>query len=185
MSDNHDRPQSTPAGTEPVNRRTALKRAGGVGIIMSSFSSGSALASISCKKFSNWMSGSGSPHLVDEDKCALGRSPGFWKNVKKGTSCSPAFNNNFRNGDCKDVLEILNTKFFSLFGSGTSQSVQQCLDSPGRNIERAFSAAYLNALYIPGYPLNTDDVMELWKKVGGPGFDEADVKEYLESTYED
>ena len=135
MSD-PDKPANDASSNAQISRRIAIKRTAGATIIMSSFSSGSALASISCKKFSNWMSGSGSPRLIDEEECALGRSPGFWKNVRENaTTCSPAFNNNFGSSLCVGVLGILNSQFSSVFDGGVG-SFQEVLDGPGSYIGR-------------------------------------------------
>ena len=63
-------------------RRALLKGAAGAGIVMTSLASRSALASISCDKYSNWMSG-GSLSTQQPDSCASGFSPGFWKHRKQ------------------------------------------------------------------------------------------------------
>tara|TARA_R110001583_G_scaffold184037_2_gene343053 strand:- start:39677 stop:40525 length:849 start_codon:yes stop_codon:yes gene_type:complete len=185
--------EDSPEQPGSLSRRSALKRAAGAGIIMSSLASGSALASISCQKYSNWMSGklnSGSPGRPDTFTCALGRSPGFWGNsVKANGTCSRSLNNNF-SGMCDAVKAVFNSAFASVFAGGSSQTFGHILNNEGRNfgsginVDRAFCAAYFNARFFTGYPLTTADLTVLFSKIGTPGFDGEDIKDYLESTYE-
>lgn len=176
-----------------LSRRAAIKRAAGAGIIMTSLSSGSALASISCKKYSNWMSGKlngGSPGRPDTQTCTFGRSPGFWGNsVKSNGTCSTALNNNFA-GSCDAVKAIFNSQFRSVFTGGSSQTFGYILNHEGSNfgsgvnVDRAFCAAYFNARFMPGYPMTVLDLTVLFSKIGTPGFDPNEIKTYLETTYE-
>lgn len=184
-------PDSKIDQAEGISRRSALKRAAGAGIIMSSLTSGSALASISCKKFSNWMSGrlnGGSPGRVDDNICTLGRSPGFWSTAVSDNSCSPALENNFP-GQCNTVKNIYKKAMSAYITGGSSQKVGYILTHSGENfgkginVDRAFCAAYLNTRFIPGYPLSAVDLANLYAKIGQPGFDHEEIKDYLESTY--
>lgn len=177
---------------EGISRRTALKRAAGAGIIMSTLSSGSALASISCKKFSNWMSGKlngGSPGRTEDNTCVLGRSPGFWSTAVSGSSCSPALNNNFP-GQCNAVKNLYNKQMSAVFSGASSHTIGHILTNSGQNfgkgvnVDRAFCAALMNARFVTGYPLSKIDLQNLYTKIGQPGFNQDDIKDYLESTYQ-
>lgn len=189
-------PAPNPAEHEPkpnqgVSRRTAIKRAAGAGIIMSSLSSGSALASITCQKFSNWMSGSGSPRLVDELQCASGRSPGYWVQPQSFSQwvgvVPPACTGNCRGqGSGSNIDDSVCTRFSEIFFGGVDDSFWKVLgDQPNFGIARPFAAAYLNATSIGGYPMTPLDVQDLWNTYRDSPELAPDIIAYLQSTYED
>lgn len=189
-SPEHKPAEHEPETTQGVSRRTAIKRAAGAGIIMSSLSSGSALASITCQKFSNWMSGSGSPRLVDELQCARGRSPGYWVQPQHFSMwvgvVPPSCSGTCRGLGGSNVDDSGCTRFSEIFFGGVDESFWKVLgDQPSFGIARPFAAAYLNASGIGGYPMTPHDVIMLWDAYRDSPELEPDITAYLQSTYED
>lgn len=184
--------------TRGVSRRTAIKRAAGAGIIMSSLSSGSALASITCQKFSNWMSGSGSPRLVDELQCAVGRSPNYWVQPEHFSMwigvVPPSCKTNNGNGLCvgqgqgqgnNAIDDSASTRFSEIFSGGVDESFWKVMSNGDDGIAAPFAAAYLNAASVGGYPMTPLEVQDLWHTYRDSPVLAPDITVYLQSTYED
>lgn len=185
--------EPTPKKSAGMSRRGVLKNAAGAGIIMSSFTSGSALASVGCKQFSRWASGGSMARDDDGLQCTLGRSPGYWKQPQhfaEWVGVVPPTCSDNCNGQGDPVLNHQGaTAFGSVFpdflGEADVTFWHVLADQNGYGIARPFAAAYLNANAIAGYPLLPEDVTALWETYRNNPELAGEIEQYLLGTYED
>ncbi len=85
------------------------------------------------------------------------------------------------------VSMVTGTKFSDIFGGGSSVSLLTALcDNSSYRVERAFTAAYLNALTIENYVVSLSQLSALWTTQGGSAnLNLTGAADLLYSTWDD
>jgi hypothetical protein len=166
-------------------RRGAIKKAAGVGLLMSSLVPGSALAAVSGRQFSNWMSGrleGGSPGQTSTINVTPGRSIDYWRSgVVLNSDGTTTVLDSIKNAN-PGIEGVYARKFSDVYHGGRDETFAFVLHR-GDSFSQAFAAAYCNALLGSDYPLTAFDLATLYSKLDAPGFNQNDIYSYLVSTW--
>ncbi|WP_332673827.1 hypothetical protein [Aromatoleum sp.] len=197
----------------PRRRRLIGAVGGGVGVLLA-VQAKTALGQAMCISMSGQMSGNTSPHSNHEVPCASGFSPGYWRQPQHfavdwaaAGAVPPTFNATV--SECVSGMGQLSPEVIQAPGTLVGDVFSGGLVGPTIGLWEviAFSdlydalprhliCAWLNAGAVSGYPINRQQVLDIWSQLSTTGrycptsvtctdggLDAAQVRQMIEATY--